>query len=207
MQTKLKSILGWLAMTILMTQMGCKKNLSSFYADPANTSLSIFSNRGYNIMSCYMNGQAWQTDNRTVGGFGSTHNEIYICKLVTNGLMDTLIISWSGHLKSVNFGSDNISLLMPVAKSFRRNDLISFEGKRIRIDSTNGFFAYTNGSYGYGSNAGMGTIYFEKAHIDSVSYNYFSGRFSGLFEAKIGQDIITNGRFDHDLWGDQVAPF
>ncbi len=184
--------------------LSCKKNLSTYYQDPNNPLLAVFSNKGYNIMTCLIDGQSWQTYDRTISSFGGLHSEVRLQRIVTSSLQDTLIISWHGHYSNNNNASSDINLILPVAKGFRQRDLNSFEGKRIIIDSSNGFFAYTPLQSNYYVNGGLGTIYFQKFQIDSIAVNYYSGEMSGLLQTSVGSTVISNGRFDHSIGNGQL---
>jgi hypothetical protein len=184
--------------------LGCKKNLSAYYEDPNNPLLAVFSDKGYNIMTCLIDGQSWQTYDRTISGIGGLHSEVRIQRIVTSSLYDTLIISWHGHYRNNNDASSDINLILPIAKGFRPRDLNSFDGTRMVIDSSNGFFAYTPLQSNYYVNGGLGTIYFQKFQIDSIAVNNYSGEMSGLFQTHVGSTVIANARFDHSIGSGQL---
>ena len=82
-------------LVILFT--GCIKNDTNFYEDADNKGLSILSNRGNNIMSCYVQNQSWITDDRILtSGFalGRPVFEIYISSEVLSPTERFLNFSW-----------------------------------------------------------------------------------------------------------------
>lgn len=154
-----------------------------------------------------VNGQPWKTVNRYIGGGFSglgINNEIIIQKLVTNSTTDTLIITW---FADYNFSPINIGLMLPIPKNFRPKDFAALQGKRIQIDSSNGVFFYSDSrSYPF-NNTGKGTIYFNRASLDSTAIAGISGTFSGLIEADLPGTRIRSGRFDHSITGSQLRGF
>ena len=195
---------------LLLLLTGCEKNESYYYADNDYPGVAVFSNTGYNVLSCFIDGTPWKTQARRTGnGFGAAYiSELAIYRIKTVSLLDTLLITWQG-------GNDNASqygsiiLVLPVAKQFQWTDIAAFQGKRIIIDSTNGYFSvgqyyYNYYNYNYPSFNGKGVIYFNTARIDSVSPNYTTGRISGLLEAHFYpgtafEHNITSGRFDDNI--------
>jgi hypothetical protein len=156
-------------------------------------------------MSCYINSRPWKTFDRTLGGLtGRGDYETFITRKVTSGTLDTLLISWFGGLEGVSNDSFyQISLVLPVSKSFTYSDFNKMQGTRLALDTTNGFFTTSDVSL-YNEVKGVGNIYFHFAELDSVAFNTYRGRLSGLFEADLGSIKIRSGRFDHVLDPDQV---
>jgi hypothetical protein len=85
----------------------------------------------------------------------------------------------------------NISLLIPVSKSFSINDFIALSGKRLPANA-NGILV---NSFYNTSNPGTSNLYFVKISLDTSALY-----FSGLFDGKIGDSIvISKGRFDFKI--------
>lgn len=192
---------------LLFVLTGCKNNESFYYADNETPGVAIFSNTGNNVLSCFMDGVPWKTlARRTSNGFGSSYiSELAIHRVKTTSLLDTLLIGWQGANDNAS-QYNNIILVLPVAKQFQWKDIAAFQGKRIIIDSTNGYFSlgqyYYNYTYPFFN--GKGVIYFNIASIDSLGPNYTTGRISGLLEAHfypgtMFEHNITSGRFDDNI--------
>lgn len=186
---------------------GCTKETSHYYPDKQTPGTAIFSNTGNNVLSCFIDGRPWQTISRSVviALFSRPIYEVYIQKQITGSTLDTLSILWEGHYNNDQNGRQFISLVLPVAKNFSLSDLSAMEGKRISIDSSNGFFTVDlQGVSQSGNQRGKGTIYFNRLRFDSSGTGYHSGRMAGIFEADFGSFKITSGRFDHNLDAAQV---
>ncbi len=180
----------------------CTKNETKFYADDDNNGLSIFSNTGDNIFTCYVNAVPWRTINRVCCGFLSgSVSELFI-RQQADSLHNMLVIDWMGNLQGNNSGFDDIILYLYVPASFRYEDFDKLQGTRIAVDSTTGYFStYIQGASG---ERGTGFIYFNKANFDSTVTNGVGGSFSGLLEANFSGLTIKKGRFDHELTGHQI---
>lgn len=167
--------------------------------------MSIFSDKADNVMSCYIDDKPWKTFDRTFGGFSPTsHYEAYITRQITSAAEDTLTISWLGRLEANNSDSFyEISIVLPVSKNFTYADFNNLQGKRLTLDTTNGFFMVSDPSL-YNGIKGSGSIYFHFAKLDNISSNVYSGRMSGIFEADLGSIKIRSGRFDHSIDPEQV---
>ena len=179
-------------------------NHTEFYADPQATGLGIFSNTGNNLMSCYIQNQSWRTRDRTSGGFlGNTTYELLISKQTTNGITDNLVFTWFGYPSANNTLNGDVSLVLSVPKNFGYKQLSAFKGQRIALDTTNGYFRFSSSQPITGK--GTGNIYFHNMQIDSIGPNNFTGRMSGLLDAKFGSSLILlNGRFDHNITSPQI---
>jgi hypothetical protein len=189
---------------LLLIFNGCKKNQTEFFEDSQKNGLSIFSNKGFNLLTCYVNSVPWKTADRVIKVFGGSDTEIEIEKNRTNALKDTLIFIWKG-VKVDSFNYKSIELRIAVDSSFRSKDFKStFSGKRIVIDSTfNGYFR-TNINTQFVNRdmpniKGNGVILFQKANIDFSSPQNDNSIVAGLLSTKIGTNEITDGRFDHSL--------
>jgi len=183
---------------------GCRKNESFYYADPDAPALDIFSNKGNNVMSCYVDGAPYESTARNTGGFLSPGNtELVIERQRTNSPLDTLTITWTIEINK-NFSTERyFGLALPIPKNFVFSDLSLFNGQRLVIDSTNGYFFFGNDPYYSLFQRGKGVIYFNTAKFDSTN-NGYQGLMSGLFEASINSMQISSGRFDDGITNTQV---
>jgi hypothetical protein len=181
------------------TLFSCKQ--TEFYGDPQANGLGIFSNTGNNLMSCYMQNEPWRTVDRTTGGFlGRPTYELYIEKQITSGSKDNLVFTWYVNPTVNNTVKADISLTLAVPKVFGYKELSALKGQRLALDTLNGYF-----SFALTSVKATGNIYFHDMQIDSVGPNDFTGRMSGLMDAKFGSSsILTNGRFDHSIVAAQI---
>jgi|SRR5665213_55962 len=179
----------------LLLLSGCEKNETKYIADNQTNGLAVFSNTGNNIMTCFINGSPWRTDNRIVGGWGPGSTDLSIFKQYDSSFHYSLVFAWPGNLVNDSADIYLIELHLFVPANFSQTSFDSLQGKRITIDSTTGFFSIANYSL-----TGNGTIYFNRASYDSAaSKSGNAGEFSGLFEANIPGYTITQARFDNDL--------
>ena len=194
-----------LVLLITISLFGCQKNNTTFFEDAEKNGLSIFSNKGNNLLSCYVNNTAWLTRSR-ISSSAYTYYEMGIGKQKTGAIKDTLIFTWNF---AANYTDDYkvISLRIAVDSSFTYKDFKNvFNNKRIVIDSTvNGYFKTSiNSTLVNGrvpATKGNGVIFFQAASINILAYKGDENIISGLLSAKIGTNVITDGRFDHDLNG------
>lgn len=194
------SIAVVIAALIFLT--GCTKNETHYYQDNNAAGLSIFSNTGNNTFSCFIDGSAWRTVDRTSGGILSRNvYEVQIRKQFFDSLTDVLSITWEGYYVSDKNNSGDISLNLYVPKNFSYNDFSAMQGKRLIIDSTNGYFL---AALGANDVRGTGTIYFNTANLIANSVSGNGGSMSGLLEADFGSFQLTSGRFDHNLDAIQI---
>ena len=182
----------------------CSKNETRYFADNQNNSLPIFSNTGNNVFTCYINDSPWRTINRiTPGLFSPATSELYIFKQVDSIMQNFLVMQWWGYFQNNALGEGTISFYMHVPPDFSNKDIASLQGKRISIDSTQGYFITS--IYGLNSSEkGTGSIYFNRASFDSTAAGVYTGSLSGLLEANFSTFKITSGRFDHQLSPMQV---
>lgn len=196
-----KYIIG-ICSVALMFFTSCTVKETTFFEDEQNNGLSIFSNTGYNIMSCYINQKPWRTIDRTISGAITPirRYELSFTKDTTNATSDTLRIVWEGvYLSnypptSTPYNTSSISLAIVMPKNIPLEALGSyFQGKRLSLDGTNGYIRFSDVP-----GNGAGNILFQTFEIkkDNVSY---SGKISGLYDVSIGATTITKGRFDHLL--------
>jgi hypothetical protein len=183
---------------------GCDKNDTQFFEDTEKNGLGIFSNKGNNILSAYVNGIAWKTKDRITDGYTNrTDYEIIIEKQKTNTQKDTIIFTWNS-TNDNNLNYNTIILRIAVDSSFTYKDFrTNFNGKRLVIDSSvNGYFTTNINTQIMNRNIrGNGVIFFQTAEIDINTTQINSNKMAGLLSAKIGNNVITDGRFDHALNG------
>jgi hypothetical protein len=182
----------------------CTADQTEFYPDAQANGLGIFSNTDNNLMSCYIQNEPWRTRNRISGGFlGNTTYELFINRQITSGVSDNLIFTWYVNHTSNNALNGDISLVLSVPKNFGYRELSSLKGQRMALDTTNGYFTFSSTLSNFSK--GTGNIYFHNIQVDSIGPNNFTGRMSGLLDAKFGSSLIlSNGRFDHNITAAQI---
>lgn len=192
---------------ICLVFIGCSKNYSNYYADGEDKGLSIFSNTGNNLLTCFVDNKPWRTENRIsfiLSPPAGPRYELNIAKQITNSLMDTLHFNWRGYFSPDRNSFGYLSLALPIEKNFGFSNLSAFNGRRFKIDSTTGLFSFYSPTSNMRFTNGTGNIYFHKAVFDSISPNMFIGRIAGLFDADFITTKITKGRFDHTINSDNV---
>ncbi|MEO8821982.1 MAG: hypothetical protein ABI366_00305 [Ginsengibacter sp.] len=180
---------------------GCSKR--NYFPDQDDPGLSRLTFYGFNIATNYINDVPYINNYRKplFGGIVNSVPSIY--KIVTSSAFDTLSISWAIGINdngNVQFNSpyQNISLLMPVPKSFSLSDFIAMGGKRFS-SNTRGILINTPQNYS-DKQSGTSDIYFIKINLDTSHLS-----FTGLFDGNIGDSIlITKGRFDFKIDADQI---
>lgn len=179
--------LALLLLLCSLTLLSCTKNRTLFLEDSVTDGLSVFSDQGHNVMSCYINGEAHRTEDRMIytGLFGRSQYEIHIFKGISD-TAETLSFSWR-----------EIELVLQKEK-FTFDDFRELQGQRIRIDGTNGYFQIK-------SERGTGTVYFHKAALIKSSFIGKIGDISGIFEFSTPSNVVTHGRFDHSLDSENVS--
>jgi hypothetical protein len=192
---------------LFLTIAGCAKQTSYYYPDAATPGTAIFSNTSNNVLSCLIGDSSWRTITRSAGGVVFTRPiyEVFIEIHITNSATDTLSIVWRGNPATYQGNYSVISLVLPVAKSFRMSDLAAFEAKRIVIDGSNGIFRINLTGLPAGNISGNGRIYFNRIHFEAAGTNSYTGYISGLLETDLGLFNIRSGRFDHYLNPDQIT--
>jgi hypothetical protein len=182
----------------------CTVNHTEFYPDAQANGLGIFSNTDNNLMSCYIQNQPWRTRDRISGGFPvRTTYELLINRQITSGVSDNLIFTWYVSAAVNNTFNGDIGLVLSVPKNFGYRELSALKRQRIALDTTNGYFTFSSIGPNFGK--GAGNIYFHNIQIDSIGPNNFTGRMSGLMDAKFGSSLIlSNGRFDHNITAEQI---
>ena len=186
---------GIIVAIISIAFVSCDKNYTVFYEDDDANGLSVFSDMGNNVMSCYINDQPFRTRNRVYNaGFrGYLNTEIELFKDASAADSDTLTINWVRDVLSPN--PQSISLVLAVKKDFSYNDFTAFNNTRLAIDGVNGYFMVNHNR----SEKGTGSIYFLRAILMPGNAAGISNRLSGIFEATLPSYKITRGRFDHTL--------
>jgi hypothetical protein len=182
----------------------CSKNQTSFYDDEQANGLAIFSNTGNNLMSCYIQNEAWRTRDRITGGlFGNTTYELSITRQVTSGPSDNLTFTWYVTPAANNTVVGDIGLVLSIPKVFGYKELSAFKGRRLALDTLNGYFTFSSNQTNYSK--ATGNIYFQDMQVDSISLNNFTGHMSGLMDAKFSSSLLLlNGRFDHNIAAAQI---
>ncbi|PVD52677.1 hypothetical protein DC498_09190 [Terrimonas sp.] len=175
----------------------CDKNYTVFYEDDDAEDLSVFSDMGNNVMSCYINGYPFRTRNRmSYGRFSGSvlSPEIELFKDDTATDSDTLIINWQSDIYSSS-NPYSVSLVLGVKKGFSYSDFNAFNNTRLSVDGTNGYFMVNSNRL----EKGTGSIYFLRAILMPGNAAGISNQLSGVFEATLPSAKITRGRFDHSL--------
>lgn len=185
-----------IAIGISTTLVSCDKNYTTFYEDDDAEDLSVFSDMGNNVMSCYINGRSFRTRDRIYRvGFSSAHlsPEVELFKDNSAPDSDTLTIAWERDAYSPNPYS--VSLVLGVKKDFSYDDFTALNNTRLVIDGVNSYFMINNNR----SEKGTGSIYFLRAILMPGNAGGISNQLSGVFEATLPSFKITRGRFDHTL--------
>ena len=177
---------------ILIALISCERNDTVFYEDDDAENLSVFSDMGNNVMSCYINGKPFRTKDRILRGI-SIYPEVELFKDTSAPDADTLTINWQSDALSPNFYS--VSLVLAVKKDFFYNDFTAFNNTRLAVDGVNSYFLINSNR----SEKGTGSIYFLRAILMQGNAGGISNRLSGVFEATLPSYKITRGRFDHTL--------
>lgn len=206
---KLKAIILPVCLVLAGTVgfVGCTKNDSKFYNDDEADGLAIFSNTENNVMSCYVNGEVWQTVPRitSILGLYGTDYEVGLSRTPVSNISDVVQINWQGYYKKDRNATSDINLQLLIPRNSFRRYINSLQGKRIAIDSSAGnYFTVSNNLAALNNRKANGSIYFHTMQIDSVGPDNFTGKMSGIFEADFGTGKITKGRFDHVLTQRQI---
>ena len=198
---------GWFFLLLLpgFLLMSCSKNLTNYYGDEQDPGLTIFSNKGNNILTCFIGGKPWQTAPRVrFGLYASLHYEVDIYRQQTTASQDTLRIIWTGYYNENKDSTGYLALTVPIAKNFNYKSFSALQGQRINIDTTNGFFSTNIKGLNSSKIKGRGSIYFHSALLDSIGPSSYKGKMSGLIEADFISNKITKGRFDHSIDPPQI---
>ena len=171
---------------------GCIKR--TFYPDVDDPGLSRFTAHQYNVGTAYIKGEAYINYWPSNSSFLSTLPYPILSKIPTNSSSDTLNFSWRIELKDTSKASPNdyedISIQMPIEKTFSLNDLLAWNGEQLTNDM-NTLVLYDKNRKQL---KGTANIFFVKIENSSAGYLYVSG----LFNGNIGDSIlITKGRFDY----------
>ncbi len=200
-----------LVLIAVLALLGCETDFTNYYADGEDKGIAIFSDKFNNISSCLIAGKPWRTVSRKSSGFPNLHTgyEVNIMRQKSGIAKDTLIIEWYGYFenRNNNYGQLylNLHLALPANSTFK--DLSALQGKRINIDSTNGFFMLTDPDINPTKIKGTGSIYFHTSQFESVATRGYNGNISGLFEADFTSFKIARGRFDHFITEEQMREF
>lgn len=195
---KINRLYSFLFACIIMT--GCLKSKTNYYDDAENAGLSIFSNTGNNVLSCFIDGKPWRTINRVISGiFIRPTYEVTVIKQSFSGLSDSLTINWTGYYPPNETITGSLSLHLAIAKNFTYKDLAAFNGQRLIINNANGYFLSSIAAANTFNAKGFGNIYFNTLRLDSIGPNNYSGKMSGLLDADFTSFKIAKGRFDHTI--------
>lgn len=185
--------LQWIGVAfILMALASCERNDTVFYEDDDAENLSVFSNMGNNVMSCYINGNPFRTRDRILRG-ARLYPEIELFKDGSAPDADTLTINWQADSDAHNPYS--VSVVLAVKKGFSYDDFTALNNTRLTVNGTNGYFMVNHNH----SEKGIGNIYFNRAILMPANAAGISNQLSGVFEATLPSLKITRGRFDHTL--------
>ncbi|MFT3949023.1 MAG: hypothetical protein QM763_18810 [Agriterribacter sp.] len=185
--------LQWIVVAfILIALASCERNDTVFYEDDDAENLSVFSDMGNNVMSCYINGKPFRTRDRILRG-ARLYPEIELFKDGSAPDADTLIIHWQSDALSPDFYA--VSLVLSVKKDFFYNDFTAFNNTRLTVDGLNSYFMINSNR----SEKGSGSIYFLRAILMPGNAAGINNQLSGVFEATLPSFKITRGRFDHTL--------
>lgn len=194
---KLITRIQWIMVFLLSTSLiSCDKNYTVFYEDDEAKDLSVFSDMGNNVMSCYIDGYPFRTRDRVYKpGFsrGILYPEIELFKDDSASDSDTLTINWTADANAPN--PHTVSLVLVVKKGFSYSDLNAFNNTRLVVDGVNGYFMIDHNR----SEKGTGIIYFLRAILMPGNAAGINNQLSGVFEATLPSLKITRGRFDHTL--------
>ncbi|MFT3702961.1 MAG: hypothetical protein QM802_11345 [Agriterribacter sp.] len=181
------------AMTVILVS--CEKNDTVFIEDDDAQDLSIFSDKGNNVMSCYINGKSFRTRDRILYyGYRTVQTaELALLKDSSASNNDTLVIEWESDPYSS--GIQTVSLVLSVKKGFSYSDFNLLQDQRLSIDGISGYFMINQDR----SQKGIGSIYFHQALLMQSNAVEIEGQLSGIFEATLPSYKITRGRFDHSL--------
>ncbi|MBX2924442.1 MAG: hypothetical protein KF746_19730 [Chitinophagaceae bacterium] len=187
----------WIIISLVAISLcSCDKNYTVFYEDDDAKDLSVFSDMGNNVMSCYIDGHPFRTRDRVYeGGFsrGVLYPEIELFKDDSGSDSDTLTINWQADSDASNPYS--VSVVLAVKKEFAYSDFNEFNNTRLVIDGVSGYFMVNHNR----SEKGTGSIYFHKAILMPGNVVGINNQLSGIFEATLPSFKITRGRFDHTL--------
>jgi hypothetical protein len=186
---------------LLLCFCGCSKR--NFFPDEDNPGLSILSSRGFNIATVYINEVPYINPYSKFIFGGVVNSSPTITKINTNSTFDTLSLSWAIQINDTTNSNSSpyryIAILMPVSKSFTRNDLIAMSGQRFSSNSDKVILQ----SFNYGPSdflSGVSNIYFVKINQTQSDTSAPRLLLSGLFNGNIGDSIlITKGRFDFEI--------
>lgn len=173
----------------------------NFFEDADDPGLSRLTSRGYDIVTLYLNDSAYINPYEHYYLGGSSNSEVNIEKILTTSDKDTLRISWEIQYADGtdrSFGFYDLSLLIPVAKTFNQNDFQNWEGKRLPYDEPLDVTLQLNRNNGSlnAPDTGMASIYFLKISPRENQNNTGTYLFSGIFEGNAGNNSVTKGRFD-----------
>jgi hypothetical protein len=183
---------------LLFCLAGCKKR--NFFPDEDDPGLSILTSYGYNVATNYINDKPYINP---FFGVINGNSHLFLQKIITNSTFDTLSLSWQIQPHDISMISSspyqNISLLMPIPKSFSQDDFLALSGRRFSSNNNtiliNAFLSYPHDIL-----SGLSNIYFVKINVNGLNSSTKNFIISGLFDGNIGDSIVvTKGRFDFEI--------
>lgn len=183
---------------------GCIKR--NFFPDEDDPGLSRLTSYGFNIATAYINLVPYINPyKKTI--FGGANYEPTLRKVFSTTAFDTLSLSWPIEINDsdVNYNQpyQNITLQLPVLKSFTQQDLLALNGKR--FSSNNNTIIIQSYSNQPNALIGLSDIYFININTDPSYSSPTRYIISGLFNGNIGDSIhITKGRFDFEISSDKM---
>ena len=201
MKSKLFKLLPLL---VILSLSGCFKR--NFYPDKDDPGLSLLTSYGFNVATAYINQVPYINPYKKTL-FGAANYDPTLQKSITSTVFDTLSLSWPIEINdsdaNYNQPYQNITLQLPIPKTFTQQDFLALSGQRFSSDNNtiiiNSYYNQVNAL------TGLSNIYFVKINIDpsySTPTHYI---ISGLFNGNIGDSIhITKGRFDFEISSDKM---
>jgi hypothetical protein len=184
---------------------GCNKR-RNFYEDTDDPGLSMLTSRGYDIITCYINGEPYINPYKRYL-FGGANTIVYIQKVESAAAKDSLRISCDlkrAGTDLTNSPTYSLVLLVPVKKNFSLEDFKALQSHRFPYDSSTKISIQLTENT-FSGPSGSASIYFIQTAPQSNSNSTNDFFFSSLFEGRIepGTDI-TKGRFDFLLHPDSL---
>ncbi len=184
-----------LLLPVLLLVTGCGKQ-SYYYPEEDGGGLSIFSNKGFNVFTCLLDGRGWKTVDRDYGRRGSG-SEFDIKKQFPGGDYEQLVLTWTGGYMNDPNQYESIRLVLSLPAGFGMMEVNALSGKRIALDGVNSYISYEAPS-GAPSVQGPGTVFFQTMAVSQqLSDGNYTLKTAGLLEASLDSLQLTSGRFDH----------
>jgi len=196
----MKNIKHYFISGCLLFLAGCGKPPRNLYSDQDDPGLSRLTYYGYNIATNYINGVAYVNpyNDPNYYGFGGGNANPSLIKYLGKGATDTLALSWPIEENTQSpVSSAYINLLLIVPKNFTASNFVALSGQRFTnntndISVSSNYYFYNSNFYDSTALVGTSNIYF----IDIQERTDSAISMTGLFNGIVGNDTITNGRFD-----------